>query len=303
MKVAVAGIGNFGPYLLEEIPKEGHEIVILTRSQKPHLKLPQKITDYTIPSLESALQDVDAVVSAVPAHDPGYVKTHLALLEACKLSPRCKNLIISHWAENIDDVTDHPIFPHGNNTVHELTAALRAQNEVTWTAVCCGWLADYVLPASQRRLGEIGDFWVQDREKKVFTVYGPGTQRVSFTPSRDVARAVARLLSRPGEWTPSTFVRGETMSWNELWRLISEKEEGWTLRKKSMAQSVRQLVAEDGGELSKMVAEFELMSYAGALEMPEDRVARDRERFFEGLKFRTLAELMDEGKAKPESIL
>ncbi|EJT70199.1 hypothetical protein GGTG_12372 [Gaeumannomyces tritici R3-111a-1] len=310
MKVAIAGVGNFGRYLLEEIPKEGHELVVLTRSRKPDLEalgVEQRVTDYTPAGLAAGLADVDVVVATIPpTAGRAFVATHLALLDACRRpGARCRRLVVSHWGSNHEDVPDQPLGAGAH--MQEVVDALAAQREVEWTAVSCGWLADYVLPRTSRHLADIGEAWPQDHAARTFTLYGLGGAAVDVTAARDAARATARLVTAAAEgvaWEKWVYVSGERTTWRGLWGFVKGREPDYMLKKRSLAQSVEQYkaaAAED--DPSGIVAAFELIGHSEALEMPADKVAAHREKYFAGIKFRTLAELADEAKAKPGTIV
>jgi hypothetical protein len=60
-----------------------------------------RITDYTVPSLLNALQDVDILISLLHDNGPFYVNAHKAMLEACTKS---KRFIPSEWGGDIDNI-------------------------------------------------------------------------------------------------------------------------------------------------------------------------------------------------------
>lgn len=313
MKVAVAGVGNFARYLLEEIPKEGHETVVLTRSHKPEidaLGIQQRVTAYDRPSLVQALADVDAVVCTIPpTAGRAFVATHLALLDACRQpGAACKRLVVSHWGTNHEGVPDQPM-PAGRY-MQEVVDALEAQDDVTWTAVSCGWLADYAaVPTEQRHLPDIGEAWPQDYAARTFTMYGLGTTRLDLTAARDAARATARLLTVAGEkdgpeWEKFVYLSGESTTWRGLWEFVKARDPGYTLRTKSLAQSIEQYnQAKSEDDPSGVTAGFEIVGHSEALVMPADKVVAHRDKYFRGIRFRTLAELADEAEANPGTIV
>ncbi|KAL8378014.1 hypothetical protein RB595_008620 [Gaeumannomyces hyphopodioides] len=310
MKVAIAGVGNFARYLLEEIPKEGHELVVLTRSHKPDLDalgIEQRVTDYSPASLAPALADADAVVATIPpTTGRAFVAAHLALLDACRRpGARCRRLVVSHWGSNHEDVPDQPL--GAGRHMQEVVDALAAQADVEWTAVSCGWLADYVLPASRRHLVDIGEIWPQDHAARSFTLYELGGAKVDFTAARDAARATARLMTAAAEgvaWERWVYLSGESTTWRGLWGFVKEREPGYTLKTKSLAQSVEQYKAAGSeDDWNGVVAAFEIIGHSEALAMPADKVAAHRDKYFRGMKFKTLAELVDEANATPGTIV
>ncbi|KAJ4146119.1 hypothetical protein NW754_001582 [Fusarium falciforme] len=280
MKVAIAGLGDVSKYLLEELPKEGHDLVALTQSLKPHIMtVEQRVTDYSVSNLKKHLADCDAVVSAITIHAPEFSSIHLALLKACKESPKCKRFLPSVWAGNYEEVNDQPLY--AGEDLLPILEALRVQKDVYWTFFCQGWMADYILPSDQRHLADFGKRWVQNYDTKVFTLYGNGAQKVDFTSARDTTRA---------------------MTWRELWEFVKAREPEYTLQKKSLAQSIKQFIAKRSKE-EVAAAMYEVMGHSDALAFPDGKVERHREKFFKGMKFRTPAELYDEAVANPGVIV
>ncbi|OTA91117.1 hypothetical protein M434DRAFT_397485 [Hypoxylon sp. CO27-5] len=303
MLVAIAGLGAVARYLIEELPKEGHEVVGLTRSKKSWLDeiVPQRVTDYSAAGLDKQLEDCDAVVSTITGHSPTFLDDHLALLGACQRSSKCKRFLPSSWSGNYEEVTDQPLFVGPQLEI--LLEKLRGQSDVNWSYFCQGWMVDYILPRQQRYLEDLGERWVQDYSTKTFTLYGNQRQEVDFTSSRDAARAVAVLLNHDAkDWEEFTCVSGQRMSWYQLWEFVKKHDLEYKLKKKSLAQSIKQLIANEN-EASVAAAMYEIMGNSEALAFPPGKVNRHREKFFKGLKFRTLDELVAEAKVNPTRVI
>ena len=303
MKVAIAGTGNVAQYLIEEFQAYGHEIVVLTRSHKPGKRsLQQTETDYSISSLVEALKDCEALVSTVAdfQNPPVATKVQLDMLEACKQSETCKTFIPSEWTLNVEDYPEQPMFlAEANKTIHQ---AFKDETSVRWTIICNSWFADYVVPKQHRYLRDIGPIWPMDHVNKIFTIYGPGTQIIDMTSVRDVAKAVAVLLDSKEPWEPYTYISGDQLSWNDLYAIIKKRDPEWKCQTKSLADTVNQIIANDSAD-DVVVAHFELESYAGALELPKEKVKRDRVKHFQGLHFRTVAEVLDDTATRPSEIV
>ncbi|KAJ9608964.1 hypothetical protein H2200_006735 [Cladophialophora chaetospira] len=302
MKVAMAGTGNVAQYLIEELPKYGHSVVVLTRSSKPTITLEQRETDYTISSLVSVLHDRDAIISAIADFsDPAAgAQVHLTMLEACRQSQSCKTFIPSQWTANVEDHPEEPVVLAPHNKV--LFDRLKQETQIRWTIICNAWFAEYIVPASQRHLRDVGPIWAMDHPSKVFTIYGPGTQLNDLTSVRDIAKAVAVLLDSKEPWEPYTYLSGGQLSWNELFAIIKKRDSEWTSVKKPLADTVQQIVANESPE-SVLAAYFELHSYSGALTFPQEKVRRHREKYFQGVHFRSVEEILDDAAAKPGKIL
>ncbi|KAF3799990.1 Oxidoreductase swnR [Colletotrichum gloeosporioides] len=301
MKVAVAGAGDIAKYLVEALRNQDHDVVILTRSPKPFFEsLEQRMTDYSLQSIRQHLADCDALISSITGYATDFVRIHLDMLEACRTSPRCKSFLPSVWAGNYEEVPDQPIYVGDDLSV--ILNKLRAQDEVKWTFFCQGWMSDYLLPTSQRHFADYGDRWVQNYEKKEFTLYGNGSQKVDFTSARDATRAVAVLMNHdPSTWENFTCVSGQQMTWLELSELVKIRFPEYNVVKKSLAQSIKQLVAKES-DASVAVAVYEIMGHSEALAFSPTKIAEHRKKYFRGLKFRTVEELLDEAASHPTSI-
>jgi swainsonine biosynthesis oxidoreductase SwnR len=300
MKVAVAGTGNLAQYLIEEFAKYGHTVVILTRSRKQHLNFDQREIDYSVPSLVSALHDCDALVSTIAdfINPPVATKIQLSMLEACEKT-NCKTFIPSEWTLNVEDYPEQPMFLKEHNRIlhHALTSS-----QVRSTIICCCWFADYVVPRNQRHLRDVFPAWPMDWSTKTFTILGPGTQPVNFTSCRDIAKAVAVLLESKEPWEMFTYISGEQLTWNELFAVVKAHDSEWRSKEKPLADTVNQLFERKSDE-DVMFVQFEVQSYAGALALPEDRVQRHREKYFKGLHFRSIRELMTEAAENHKKIV
>ncbi|KAF0315780.1 f420-dependent nadp reductase [Colletotrichum asianum] len=266
MKVAVAGAGDIAKYLVEALRNQDYDVVILTRSPKPFFKkLEQRTTDYSLESIRPHLADCDALISSIT----GYA-------------------------------TDFPLYVGDDLSV--ILDELRDQDAVKWTFFCQGWMSDYLLPASQRHFADYGDRWVQNYEKQEFTLYGNGSQKVDFTSAKDATRAVAVLLNHdPSTWENFTCVSGQQMTWLELAELVKSRFSGYTVVKKSLAQTIKQLVAKKS-DASVAVAVYEIMGHSEALAFSPAKIAEHRKKYFKGLRFRTVAELLDDAAAHPANI-
>lgn len=304
MKVAVVAVGDLARYFVDELKAQNHQMIAISRSRKPYLDdlgIAQHATDYSASDLQVALADCDAAICTLRGGVPEFASIHNALLEACQRSPKCKRLIPSAWGGNLEEFPDEPL--GWADELQTVVQALNGQTEVSWTAICPGWYADYILPANQRYLGSVGEIWPQNYEDKVFTLYGKGSQLVNLTSARDTARATIMLLKQDrNTWENYTYVSGAQMSWRELGDFIRERDPEYTFRRKSLAQSIKQYMAHDSPH-SNTVAMFELWAHSEALHFPWNKVERNRAKYFEGMAFRTLRELADEAAAEPSKVV
>lgn len=302
MKVAVAGTGNVAQYLFEEIRHYGHDLVVLTRSAKAGRDFEQRETDYSVDSIVSVINDCDALVSTIAdfVNPPVGTKIQLALLEACQKSKKCKAFLPSEFACDVESYPEQPYFlADANKKLHKV---LESVTDVKWTILCNSWFADYAVPSSQRYLRDIGELWPMDMEKKVFTIYGPGTQLLDFTSVRDVAKGIAAMLDSKSPWEPYTFMSGHQLTLNEFYDLVKRRDPAWTSKTKPLADSVELVVKRKSPE-DAMLGYFELLLYSGASKLPRDKVLAHRTKHFPLVHFRTIEELLDIASARPGEII
>ncbi|KAK5084640.1 hypothetical protein LTR05_005718 [Lithohypha guttulata] len=304
IKVAIAGTGNVSQYLVEELVSYGHEVVVLSRrSNTQEKRCESRQTDYSVNSLLTVLEDCDALVSTVADYQNLDIplQIHLTMLEACKQSRRCKTFVPSEWTSNVEDYPEQPMFfANANEALHQ---KLKESTDIRSTIVCNSWFADYIYPAQQRYLPDIGAPWPMDHASKTFTIYGPGTQLIDIVSVRDVAKAVAVLLATTEPWDPYTYLSGQQLSWNDLFTIISKRDPEWTSRTKPLADTINQIVANESPD-SVLTAQFEVLSYSGASMFPKDKVQRHRAKYFPNLRFRNVEELLDAAAAaRPGAIV
>lgn len=305
MKIAIAGTGAVAQYLIEELNTYGHEVVVLTRTVKQYLQekdVTQGETDYSVDSLHKILNNCDGLVSTINNMlDPkSAADIHLNMLEACQKSDKCKRFLPSEWTGNVEEHPDQPMWETVQNKV--LYERLRSQNEVKWTILCVSWFADYVLPRQQRYHEDIGEMWPMNYSTKTFTIYGSGTQLVNFVSTRDTAKAIAMLFEYPGEWEAYTYVSGDLLTWDDLFAIVKKLDLEYTSKTKSLAATIKQIVAKES-DMSLFAAYFEVLSYANASKFPDGAVQRQQAKYFGGMHFRSVQEILSDAALHPERII
>lgn len=305
MRVAIAGYGDLTRYICEEFIKSGHELVILTRNHKPQLEkqgVAQAITDYTLPSLRTPLADCEVLISTISDMSSAYTEIHSTLVLACQESPKCKRFIPAEFAANIEAYPDQPGFyyvPH--EPIREM---LRNQTDVEWTLVCIGWLADYFVPTKNRYIKDIGDChpinWVDDR----IVIPGTGNEPVDFTWARDAVRGLESLVKAPpGSWKPYTFMSGERSCWNDTAKLVKQKYLPDIPIKHVSLRTVAEMIKKAEDEDTLILADYYLLSISQACANPPDKVQAHKEKYFQGVRFRTLRDGLSQHDENPDSIL
>jgi nucleoside-diphosphate-sugar epimerase len=324
MRIAIAGPGCFGRHLIEELTRVDIEVVVLTRSHKVFLDgksgvIEQRITDYSSPTeLAKQIQDCDALVSAIQDQSELYGTLHFALLEAVKLSPKCKRFIPSEYGGNTEEL------PHIKHASYEqLKDALKAQSKIEWTVIATGWLTDYVVPTSMRYHADGGPFIPLDVTNNKINIPGTGSEPFAMTSARDCGKAVAALLKSTTKWNHYTYIQGEETTWlkvaelmksvggmpdletqfqsaDELQAIIAQGGTSWH-EIGELVDTVSTPPADAMAPLLAMAAGFKLMTLT-SLKFDQEKVARDRKTFFGDVHFRTVKEALEFVKTNPNEI-
>lgn len=308
MRIAIAGAGSFAKHFADELPKAGHDVVILTRSHKAEFDtkpgvVAQRITDYaSVEQLTEQLSDCDALVSTVYEMSQAYADVHLALIEACKRSPKCKRFIPSEFGGNSEDN------PEQSDSVYQYNLAvkdaLRAQDELEWSVISIGWVADYLVPQVNRYHRDIGPLFALDLHTKKMTIPGTGNEKFAITSARDVATAVTQLLASTRKWRPFTYIQGEETTWLQIADTMRTSGNMPDLKVEfvSVDDLTATLERQESME-SVLVAEFQLYVPTGKLQFVQKKVQRDRAEFFPSVHLRSVKELVESVQANPSLLV
>jgi uncharacterized protein YbjT (DUF2867 family) len=291
MRLAIAGSGDLASYLVEEFTAKGHEVVVLSRSLKPRFnnlpKVTQVVTDYSVESIVNAIGDCEAMISTILDYSEGFIHVHLALIEACKQSRLCKRFIPSEFGGNIETHPKQPEFYF--HTREPVRKVLREQTDLEWTLVSVGWLIDYVVPAKNRYLKDIGPAFPIDVSNQTMVIPGTGQELFNVTCARDVAKSLVALLES-AKWDKFTYITGEKTCWAEIGRKFAEKYPALSVTRKDVAVLEKEAMA--GGD-DALFAEYQLFSVTGAACFDDATVQDQRERFFQGIHFRKIQDLLE----------
>ncbi|EXJ84087.1 hypothetical protein A1O3_04754 [Capronia epimyces CBS 606.96] len=303
-RVAIAGSGDVARYFTEELVRAGHEVVILMRSHKPQSTGPgtsQFVTDYSLESVSKAIVDCDVLISTILDYSMDLVDVHLTLIEACKKSPKCKRFIPSEYGADLERHPDQPAFYYAN---HEpVRKALRDQTEIEWTLVCVGWLMDYIVPSRNRYLKDIGGAFPIDLGSGTAEIPGPGDLPFNLTAARDVAKAIAALVSAPAQsWETLTFVSGDQTTWKDLVSVMQTRIPGLQVTHKSLDQ-LKEAARSAGDDWARLVAEYQIFSAGDAGSLNPEKVRRHREKYFGHIHFRTVPEVLQAAEENPQAIV
>ncbi|KAJ9415843.1 hypothetical protein QL093DRAFT_2567483 [Fusarium oxysporum] len=264
MSIAIAGSGDLARYMVEEFPRAGLDLVILTRTYKPHLAkegVQQFMTDYSSTSLDEALRGCKALISTIVDMSQTYVDIHLQLLAACRRSASCKRFIPSEFAGNTRDYPDQPAYFRNIN--ERVRQALKQQDQVEWTIVCIGFFADYFVPASNRYIRNMREGSLIDFDNEKFSVPGSLQDSIDITLARDVVKGLVALR-------PKFTVQVSTL--NEVIDTLMP------------GNSVDDIT----------FAQLQLYSASGAARCPEREVEKQEQEYFRDIHFHTLQEIWNQ---------
>ncbi|KAF2027264.1 f420-dependent NADP reductase [Setomelanomma holmii] len=295
MKIAIAGAGDLARYFAEEFLNDGHDLVVLSRNQKPWFQrkdISFRITDYSVSSLTETIGDCDGLVSAILDYSMASATVHLAMLEACKTSPKCKRFIPSEYAGNTDEYPDQPTFYFAN---HEpVRQALRQQTEIMWTLFNLGWLTDYMVPPNLRYIKDIGDFHPIRLDEKTMVIPGSGEEQIAFTSARDGAKAISKLFKHDS-WEEITYVCGQTTTWNAIGEILGKHGIPLQISHQSVEELEKQ-ISDAESEDKVVAAQYAIWSTSGAGSLPQKKMKRQAVKYFQGVHFRTVEEFLVDAK-------
>eukprot|EP01112_Ceratiomyxa_fruticulosa_P020621 TRINITY_DN7080_c1_g1_i1.p1 TRINITY_DN7080_c1_g1~~TRINITY_DN7080_c1_g1_i1.p1 ORF type:complete len:314 (-),score=61.38 TRINITY_DN7080_c1_g1_i1:26-967(-) len=301
LTIAIAGAGDVAKYVVEEIEATNkHKIVLLSRAERPWFSTRALVelrkTDYTLESLVPLLQDVDVLFSFIHDNTQFFVDVHVALLEACKQSPRCKRFIPSDYTGDIELHPDKPRFQL--DTHIPLRKILEAQSEIEFTFVNNGWFADYwVVEEDKRYMKTLIPVWPVDVKKGVAIIPGTGSELITWTSARDVAKALLKLAESPEKWEPHTYLSGETSTWNKA----LEKYQALTKTHLSISyrsiESINEAIVthKNSADPTQLWhAYMDEWNYTGASAVPQHIVELQRKKYFKDIHFRKIEDLLSD---------
>ncbi|KAE8419975.1 hypothetical protein BDV36DRAFT_250304 [Aspergillus pseudocaelatus] len=304
MRVAVAGSGAMARYICDEFPKYGHEVVLLSRTNKEVFqnwnRVTQVVTDYSVSSLTDAILDCDVLISMILSYTEEFIDVHLNLIKACQASPRCKRFIPSEYGGDLERYPDVPLFYY--LTRDPIRKVLQDQKEIEWTLVSVGWLVDYVVPQQNRYLTDAGEAFPIDITSKKITIPGTGDDPVDVTAARDLARALALLISK-SSWEPYTYISGEKTTWNELAKLVQQQYvEMKDIQHIGLGQ-ILHTIQSSNNEVEVLMSHYKLIVPLRACSLDPKKVEAHRQKFFSSMTFRKPRELIEEAFQDPNRIV
>ncbi|CDK28003.1 unnamed protein product [Kuraishia capsulata CBS 1993] len=308
MKIAIAGPGDLAKYQVEEFLKASLEVVVLSRREKEWFQQKEgvdfRIVDFTsVDSITENLRDCDGLVSCMLDMTMNSVTVHLNMIEAMLKTEKCKKFLPAEYGGDIMKYPDQPSFYYENHQpVREKLRSL-PKGQLEYSLLAIGYLCDYFVPSKNRYIKDFDPFPLNLKENTLI-IPGTGDERVSYTPTRDVAKAIASLFLTSEPWEDITWISGETTTWNKI--LAEDLTDlNLTVSTSTLTDSVKEMVdahlAKDEDRI--YAAAFKFWVLSDSLDLPEDLVAAHKKKYFSDIHFRTISEFRQAAKDFPESIV
>jgi len=209
--VAVAGVGNCGIHVLNELKAQGnHKIVVLSRQPKPELQsenVEVRTVDYnSVQDLVQKLKGVDILLDFIFT-STGLDKIEINITQAAVIAG-IKRYAPSEW--NMDTFRFPTPFYREKEKYHQ-------------------WLAKQTLPFPVAHFftGVFMDYLADDRltlltslqltPNRQVTLLGDGYTPITFSSYSDIAKYVVAYVNGPIEkWGGRHGIEGERKSWNQV---------------------------------------------------------------------------------------
>lgn len=303
--IALCSVGNLGKYVCDELITDGKFdfIVISRQSSKGDFFTKRNIdvrtSDYSADSVVKILDETNAsaLVSFNNSDGQTFITVHRAFLEACRRSKNCKRFIPSEFAGNIDDFPFHPsYFTESRVPFREV---LRQEKDIEWTIFNNGWFMDYFLTEDKSYMPSLPNEFPIDPNSWKACIRGDGNEVQSFTSCRDVAKALIMLFNAPS-WEHTTYITGQWSTFSEMADAM-EKFYGRSLERTYRSEEDIHrdtLLPRTAQNLDKLyLASIEEMMITGSGSLPREKTLRQRSKFFPGMHFTSLEELLSQTKS------
>jgi len=295
--VAIVGAGNVAKYFVEELRRDGkHNIIVISRAPREwfvNAGVELRISDYSTASILEHIQDAEVLVSLIHDNSSFYNEVHIAMLEACKLSKKCKQFIPSEMGGDIEKFPDHPGFyvpTHG-----AIRKVLEQQNEIEYTLFNIGWFMDYFVPADRTYMGSLPVIFPLDLKENTLRIAGTGDEPLSFTSARDVAKALVKLVDTKTPWEKYIYTSGETTTWHKvatLYEKIKGVKLAITYKSEEEVQKDINTHKDDSDPKLLWLGFMDMWNATGAAGVPTEKVHLHREKYFKGVHFRDITEFI-----------
>ncbi|KAH7145567.1 hypothetical protein B0J13DRAFT_443352, partial [Dactylonectria estremocensis] len=122
------------------------------------------------------------------------------------------------------------------------------------------------------------------------------TLPITWTAARDMAKAIVKLMAHE-DWPQYVWVYGETGTWNEAVAKF-EKFLGRTLEKTYRSkEDIDSALQQTEDKAKWYTATMEEWSILGGSALPMEEAIQQREKYFQGVRFRDIEELLESSKS------
>jgi hypothetical protein len=163
-----------------------------------------------------------------------------------------------------------------------------------WTLFNLGWLTDYFIPANLRYIKDIGEFHPVRLTDGEMVIPGTGDELIAFTSIRDAAKAVSTLFKQD-DWEEIIYVCGQTTTWNTVGEIFRKRGNPLKISHRSVDELEKQ-ISDVESEDKVIAAQYDIWSTSGAGSLPKEKLKRQALKYFQGVKFRTIEEFLDDAE-------
>ncbi|KAM5341208.1 hypothetical protein ACJ41O_015317 [Fusarium nematophilum] len=301
----LGGSGHVGKTILEGVQNANHTAIVLSRQSDSDLAV---VVDYNDEeSVKSALEkhEIHTVISCLGVHHDGLAQVEAAVIRAADQSKHTKRFIASNWSLP-NAISSKPLTPWAEFQSKGLD--LLRTTSLEWTEIANGYFLDYWgMPHIKTHLTPTVP--VIDIQNKVAAIPGTGDEPVTFSYSLDVAKVVAKLLDVP-EWQETTYIVGDTLTWNEFLKLAQDVRGEFQVRHDDLDKLSKGQITElpnhvaaypffPKEHLQGLYATLEKLMAQGDFELPSEKAVN---RQFPDIKMLTVKELLAQtwGKANKQ---
>ncbi|MCJ1228201.1 hypothetical protein MMC12_004862 [Toensbergia leucococca] len=303
--IALAGVGNFGRYVCEELLEDPRfKVVVISRGNnqwlsqhdiKPHIS-----EDYSRDTVLSILNATAASILIsfidIPLDPERFIDIHNGFIEACIASRQCKRFIPPEYIGNIEDF---PLLPGFYATTREaVREKLRQTRGLEWTLFNHGWFMDYFVPQHKTYIKAQPGISPIDLIKWEVCVRGSGDEPQVWTSARDAAKAMVELLLAL-KWEPYVYVAGDWNTWNEAAETMETFYGRRLARTHISKEEIERALVEHADDEDKdevYSAQVDQWNISGASACPRETTLRQRAEYFSHLHFSTLREYLEKAE-------
>ncbi|KAJ3985611.1 hypothetical protein F5890DRAFT_1122836 [Lentinula detonsa] len=240
-RIAIAGgTGRIGRHIVEGLLEIKHryslEIIVLSRSQSPHISYagtsaPVLPIDYQdLSSIQKILNDfqIDTVISTLSGttSDP-FITSQENLLRAALSVPSIRRFAPSEFSVNSEQVPSVELYQMKIPIIRSLRQVKQERPDFEYSLFSCGVFMNYLgygnnKPEGHKAHGYMPHFpYIFDLSKRSADIPGDGEKQLVYTRAEDVGKFVAAATQLEA-WEEYNDVAGDVLTMNEIVRLCED---------------------------------------------------------------------------------